>query len=1351
MGRLHLRLWSSDLECGEYGRSFLKKLRYRFGRSDHGRWYVRRLLRRSQEHPRSASRTGVLLGALTLGSGIAAAGLTTGAELTSTMEQPKWLTAVLWGCAGVFSVGAVVGGTSLTQWQRRRARLEVEEQARHERQRQEEAHRLAAEQVRMTAEHARVERRQADLRGHWSPRARGVERDSQPGWYFTGRTLVLRELVAWMTATPGRDGRARVVTGGPGSGKSAVLARLVTLDDRDYRATVPLADMAAGTAPPAGSIDVAVHANGKTVGEVVGQLADATGHKVRSPEALVAALLDRPEPKPLVIVVDALDEAAEPRQLARELLRPLAVDGGRVGLRLLVGTRRHLVGLLGAGSVVIDLDGVPYLERADLAEYVRRLLVREGEPGASTPYRDCPEVAATVAAVVAERAYPTFLVARLLGRALVDQPEVIEVTQPDWQARLPATVGDAMDAYLARFGDQEDRVRDLLAPLAWAEGAGLPRDALWVRLACALSDRSYGAGDVRWLLESAAAYLLESDDPDGRVVHRLFHQALADHLRAGHRAREVQRRYASALLDTVLLHAESPPGHSPGTWDRPHHRDWTAAHAYVRTHLATHAAAAGLLDGLLGDPGFVLAAEPGRLLPAVATAATDRSKLVAGIIERAGPHLLFGLPEERACYLELIARKSGADALADRIAELAPARPWSVPWAHWRAQSPHRLLGLQQGYVHQVAVVAHGEQAVVVSRSGQGVYLWNPTISSQAGALLVEEPPVTAMSPVPVANGAVLATGHADGTVRCWELSTRAVVGDPIGAHTDSVVGLGVARLDGRSVLASAGSDGLVRLWDAATGAQVGEPWQVPHPIRYPDGHHRDGHLLTIGSLGVEGCPAALTCVGSKVLLWDLAAHTQSGELTLSNDAEAWSGVITELDGRPVAVIGPNPRNRTVHLWHDLPSRDLPRELLPGPRIGVMSLAAGQPGGQRIVCAGGGDGTLHVWRWSQERPTAQILVAHDGGVDAVALAEINGRPVVVSGGRDGALRLWDLTAPPSIPAVAHRISRSVSTMTLATLHDQQVVVGITDADTDEGSTVQAWDLATGVSAATLALDGEQKISTIATVETRGQTLVVTGGARVLRIWDLAAQRLVDTISLETDSEVERIAIARDGDRALAAVGLASGTLEVWDLFARQPVGRPQTRHTGSFNLAVGCLDGRPIAVSVGGLSDRSDNRIRLWDLRTNTTPDEPFACSGTKLRQLGSVAVGALDQRIVAVAVGGVSHTRTWDLRTGSVLDERQLQDGHRMELNAVAIGNLDSQDVIVCSGYAGAISIWTLRDGIHRVIQTGSQVGRILLADESRIVFSGLMGLMAIRFADGALHRQHAMPDLSHLPLSLG
>jgi Caspase domain len=108
---------------------------------------------------------------------------------------------------------------------------------------------------------------------HWVPKSRGAELGAG-GWYFTGREQALRELVAWLSVDRS-DGRARVVTGGAGSGKSAVLARLVTMSDPTWRNEVLTGTRSAtvdpATLPPEGVVSVAVHARHKLLAEVAAQ------------------------------------------------------------------------------------------------------------------------------------------------------------------------------------------------------------------------------------------------------------------------------------------------------------------------------------------------------------------------------------------------------------------------------------------------------------------------------------------------------------------------------------------------------------------------------------------------------------------------------------------------------------------------------------------------------------------------------------------------------------------------------------------------------------------------------------------------------------------------------------------------------------------------------------------------------------------------------------------------------------------------------------------------------------------------------------------------------------------------
>ena len=625
------------------------------------------------------------------------------------------------------------------------------------------------------------------LKEHWDPRGRGVERAARPGWFFTGRRQALSQLVAWLTAAPAPADNVRVVTGGPGSGKSAVLARLVTMSNPRYRAGMPgplAADDPVADLPP-GAIDVAVHARTAPTDEVVSALAAAAGAPQADLDGLIERLLERREA--FTIAVDALDEADDPPALALALRR-LASETADAGVRLLVGTRpggpdRRLITALGLSArdddpALIDLDDPAYLSRDDLAEYVRRRLLLTDVPPApgrpDTPYRGRETLAGQVADAVARAAYPTFLIGQLVSRALLLRGQPISPHDPGWQ-QFPKTVADAMDQYLASVGDQaeQDRVEDLLRPLAYARGDGLPLDdaGLWPRLATALArpGRSYTAGDVATLLDTAADYLIETVITGQAAYYRLYHQALSDRLRE--RDQQHPRPVSAAqtvyqcLLDTV---ARRPDGT----------RDWPAAHPYLHSQLAGHAADAGQLTSLLDDPGFLVAADPAGLFAALQRPGQPPAGN-AQIYRHAYPHLPPGADTagERASYLQLAARRHRAR-LADQLGQLPLHQPWTARWVRGQRPHPHYIAGRHDSPVSAVAVGERHGRPVIVS-------------------------------------------GGDDGTVRVWDLESGEPVLGPLTGHDGGVSAVAVGERHGRPVIVSGGGDGTVRVWDLESGEPV--------------------------------------------------------------------------------------------------------------------------------------------------------------------------------------------------------------------------------------------------------------------------------------------------------------------------------------------------------------------------------------------------------------------------------------------------------------------------------------------------------------------------------------------------
>ncbi|HET6212495.1 MAG TPA: caspase family protein, partial [Micromonosporaceae bacterium] len=119
--------------------------------------------------------------------------------------------------------------------------------------------------------------RDREFQEHVLPRAQGLDAPQEGLWLFTGRHAALRELSNWLRDIE-RDGTARVITGDPGSGKSALLARLTVLARPEHLRKVPRLDqLPAETIPPRESVDVFIHARGQTGDQVLGALASAAG------------------------------------------------------------------------------------------------------------------------------------------------------------------------------------------------------------------------------------------------------------------------------------------------------------------------------------------------------------------------------------------------------------------------------------------------------------------------------------------------------------------------------------------------------------------------------------------------------------------------------------------------------------------------------------------------------------------------------------------------------------------------------------------------------------------------------------------------------------------------------------------------------------------------------------------------------------------------------------------------------------------------------------------------------------------------------------------------------------------
>ncbi len=1173
-----------------------------------------------------------------------------------------------------------------------------------------------------------IQRRVADrdLTEHFGPRSRGVEFESEQGLYFSGRRSVLSELVAWLTADEG-DGRGRVVTGSPGCGKSAVLGRIVALSDGRYRPRLGLSASAPETIVPEGCVTAAVHARHKRLEEVVERIALALGTKADGAAALLQELTRRGrQGPPLIIVIDAVDEAGsdtaadagghgEPRRITRELLRPMSEIQG---VRLLVGTRHELVAPLGPTFTCIDLDLAAYrAEEQDVAGYVTRVLLAVEEPEVRTPYRDCPALARTVAASVAEKAAGVYLYARTTARTLRSDRTAVDVTRPGWAQKLPSEVGEAFDDYLARFGPDEARVRRMLLALAFSEGRGLPRGRVWTALSSVISGVPCTEEDVSWALDVAEAYIAEVIDDDRRSAYRLYHKALAEHLRAtaDRPPEDIQRSVVVALRSLV-------PTAPDGTLD------WFAAVPYVGQHLATHAAAAGALSDLIEDPGFLLAGEPLALLRAFASIEGEEPRRIRGAYEQVAHRLTADRPlGERAADLQLSARRCEADRLADRIEGLNVSLPWSTSWAWWSTSGVHRLLS---GHAKTIGCVAVGDldgRPIAVTGSIDGsAFVWDLTSQRQIGDPLEVKVAVSAVVIGDLGDYTVALTGGQDGIIRVWDLSAGQEYGEPLRGHTNQVESLVIGAIEERPVVLSTSADGTARIWDLVSRRQLGKDlsahkrtvwdadlgelngrpiavtggddkavhvWDLSELLAGGDAHH-DGMPL-IGPAGavtavciarLDGRSVALVGDGNGMLTrWDLEARRQIGEPVMAHVYWTRSGVasavIGEFKGRPVALTS---GRRESRLW-DLRTLQQLGHPLRGHVEDITAAALTNRADAALAVTVSRDRTARIWDLTADQPEE----GHARPVCSVAFAEVRGCPMVVTGGEDGTARLWDLRGRRQLCGPMEGHSGQVLAVAFGE-SDGRTVVATAGSDT----TVRLWDPFRDAPPGAPLKGHTNAVRCLAFGRLSGATVVVSGGEDgTVRIWDVASGRLIGRPLVGHIGGIYRLTVRLSGRGMEIVLSTFLNHAYVWQIggghepFPNRPYAHFNVEDLTPSARAVGVAfhENRPVVLTV-----LDGNNVHLHDVMTHEEVGGPYR---GHTEMVTAAALGLVGRDAVVASMAFDNTVRLWTVETGAPLGaplECSINLGPVIRRAAPVFGTLNGVPITVTAD-SREVRVWDL------------------------------------------------------------
>ena len=1086
---------------------------------------------------------------------------------------------------------------------------------------------------------------------------------------FTGRTWVFEKIETWLEEIDAP--RTFLLTGSPGSGKTAVAARLVQMSlgevasdphqclGRDAlayfhfcqansdarlhplrfvealsRALANRYDAFREALLATGDRDITINATqsvttaagGSQVQNVVinelriGALSarSAFDRVVRSPlEALVASGFD----KSLVVLVDSMDEALTfPGD--ENLVALLGHAGDLPQMRFILTSRADKRVTTALGEPALDLIEDAPANVDDVRTYVEARLRVHSDPSRLDFTRR-----------VAEASQGNFLYARYKLDEAIPRLEKGEAPSAiDLPEGLDGIYREFLKRELAANLDRwEERYRPVLGLLTVARGDGLTGE----QIANISHQKRSQADDT---LRRCAHFLA---GPDGQGRLRIYHQSFRDFLRqdAGFQVYPDEANATIADWYWTSCFDQATGRHN-----------WSICDEYGLAHLPVHVDAAGQKEQLrilLLDYAWLQAKLDRTGVSALLVdfalgqvAADDAVRRLDRALEQ-GAYVLAQDPAQLAP--QLLGRLLEDDNywignLLKNTRQQAP-RPTLLPQSASLRQS-QGLVRILAGHTSAVVGAAVTRNGRVVSSSFDGsLKMWELATGRELRSAEAHAGSVNALSLTP--DDQVLVSASSDTTLKVWNLDSGEELRTLTG-HTGAVNGMAVTS-DGRLVV-SASTDGTLKVWNLASGEEL---------------RTLTGHTGAVNGVAITSDDRwAVSASSDRTLkVWELSSGTELRAL-VGHTNEVTAVVVTP-DARLVVSVSFDNR---VRVWDLADGHET--LAIEGHPFGIHTVALTPDGRLVLTGAGsisGGDNTIKVW----DIRTGELQHTFWGHMNQVNVIVVSpDSQQVISASSDRTLRLWELASmnrPADAPTTTDWVNgltatpdgqfvisasrkklrvwgihNSTELYTLASGPEYLRSVALTPdgqlaiSGSSDG-TVYAWDVKSGTQQRIWS--GHSARVNAVVVTSDGQYVMSTSADKTLKLWELATGTELSSLRGHTD---EVFAVAATPDGRYAVSGAADQTLKVWDLVSCREV-RTLQGHDGVVYAVTLTADGQIISASW-------DFTLKVWDLASGK---DLRTLRGHKGRVFG-VAVTPDGQHVISAAEDNM--LKVWELRSGNCL-----------------------------------------------------------------------------------------------------
>lgn len=493
------------------------------------------------------------------------------------------------------------------------------------------------------------------------------------------------------------------------------------------------------------------------------------------------------------------------------------------------------------------------------------------------------------------------------------------------------------------------------------------------------------------------------------------------------------------------------------------------------------------------------------------------------------------------------------------------------PTIHLQQTHDGALHATLRGAAEGFNAIAFSPDGTVLAGVGYDatVYLWRVPPPTDGAAVAMDVEPIcawgghvgTLFSAAFSPDGALLATGGSDMTIRLWDVESGETL-QILRGHSDRIYAVAFSP-DG-TLLASSGVDATIRIWDVESG-ELRRVLEGHADVVRSVAFSPDGTLLASGSydelvrlwdvasgepryllpghggwirtvaFSPNGGTLASGGIDATVRLWTI--QQQSGQLrhALQGYGNFTRTLAFSPDGATLAGGGDD---RTVHLW-DVETclasggYTSSERQLRGHTKTIRSLAF-SPGGETLASASF-DKTLRLWNMRQPEEPPHVLRGHTGWIRSVAFSP--GGKSVASASWDQTVCIWDARRG----YLRHQLRGHAGYVwAVAFSPDGQRV-----ASGGEDHTVRLWHVQRGEEEAVLR-DHTQAVKTVA-FHPSGRLLASGGDDHTVRLWFLSGEAAKPSSLLPLPGHTDTVwSIAFSPDGRFMASGSADGTIQLWD-------------------------------------------------------------------------------------------------------------------------------------------------------------------------------------------------------------